>query len=105
MIKKQEPLTIAETRKMLEKLDLDSPRVKKSLDYLKKFSKKKTGKSAEIAEKLSKAEITKLDKQHIVKIADIMPETATELRSIFVGEAGLDSNEIEKILQIVKEAK
>lgn len=106
MIKKQEPLSLAETRKILEKLDVDSPRIKKTLEYLKKFSKRKPEKVSEVVKKLNEAGITRLKQQHIVKIADIMPETAPELRSIFFGEeVSLDTNETEKILQIIKESK
>lgn len=99
MIKKREPLTLAETRKLLEKATEDSLRVKKTLEYLKKFAKKK---DTDIAKKLSEAKIEKLKQEHIVKIADIIPETAADLRSILGGEVSLDANEIEKILEITK---
>ncbi len=107
MITNQEPLSLAETKKLLEKLgsDVDSPRIKKTLEYLKKFSKRKAEKVNGVVKKLSDAGISKLKQQHIVKIVDIMPETPSDLRSIFFGEdVNLDSNETEKILQIIKES-
>lgn len=106
MIQKQEPLTLAETKKLLEKADAENLRAKKTMDYIKKFSKKKPEKVREIVKKLNEAEISKLKNHHIVKIADILPESAAELRSIFFGgEVNLDSNETEKILQIIKDNK
>ncbi len=103
MIKKTQPLTIAETRELLEKAeDRENFRAKKSLEYLKRFSKLKAEKAQELKKKL--IGIEKLKEYHIVKIIDILPETPEELRSIFFGEdISLDTNETEKILQIIKE--
>ena len=106
MILKQEALTLAETKEILDKTDTDSSRIKKTQEYLKKFTKKKLEKVKSVVKKLAEAEISKLKQQHIVKIADVMPENASELRSIFSGdEVNLDSNETEKILQIIRENK
>lgn len=107
MIKKQQPLTLTETKKILDKInDSESPRIKKTKEYLKKVLKKKTAKTDELLKKLNEAGITKLKQEYIVKIADIMPETSTDLRNIFAGEElTLEPNEIEKILQVVKELK
>ncbi len=99
MIIKQEPLTLIETKKLLEKADKDNPKVKKTLEYLKKFAKKL---ESDLTKKLNSLKITKLKQKHIIKIADIMPETAAELRSILSGEVNLDANEIEKILEVIK---
>ncbi|MBU2496663.1 MAG: hypothetical protein KJ767_01210 [Nanoarchaeota archaeon] len=100
MIKNRKPLTLTETKKLLEKADSDSPKVKKTLDYLKKFVKKKS--NPELVKKLNEAKIDKLKPEHIVKIADVIPETASELRSILSSEVSLDANETEKILEITK---
>ena len=100
MIIKKQPLTLAETKKLLEKADPENQKVKKTLDYLKKFTKKKS--SSDLVKKLNEAKIDKLKPEHIVKIADIVPETASELRSILASEVNLDSNETEKILEITR---
>lgn len=106
MILKQEALTLAETKEILDKVELDSPRIKKTQEYLKRFTKKKPEKARALAKKLSETEISKLKRQHIVKIVDVMPETPAELRSIFSGEElSLDANETEKILQTLKDSK
>jgi len=106
MILKQEALTLAETKEILDKVESDNQRLKKTQEYLKKFTKKKPEKAKITTKKLDEAGISKLGHRHIVKIVDVMPETPSELRSIFSGDdLSLDSNETEKILQIIKENK
>ncbi|HIH18105.1 MAG TPA: hypothetical protein HA250_01720 [Nanoarchaeota archaeon] len=106
MILKQEALTLAETKEILDKVESENPRIKKTQEYLKKFAKKKSEKAKTLVKKLSESEISKLKQQHIVKIVDVMPETPAELRSIFSGEElSLDTNETEKILQTIRDSK
>lgn len=93
-----QPLTLLEVRELLEKGEQETTAAKKTLEYLKKFSKKEQ--KAELVRALS--EIPKLKINQIVKIADFMPETHSDLRVLLVGEEiTLEENEAEKTLEIV----
>jgi DNA-directed RNA polymerase subunit F len=99
MIKKSEPLSLAEVKELLKKLP-ESEQSKAVATYIKKFVKI----TASEAEKLTK-EIEELmpnlNKEHIIKIADILPRDADDLRKI-LADVTLDENEITKLLEIVK---
>ncbi|MFA5764501.1 MAG: hypothetical protein WC915_06870, partial [archaeon] len=57
-----------------------------------------------IQEDLEKADLLKLKREHIVKIIDLLPETASELNKIFT-DISLNEDETNKILEIVKNSK
>ena len=102
MIKNSKVLSLAEVKEKLEKQE-ETDRIKQISDYLKKFSKLDYKEAIELQEELRKLDIAKLRERHIVKITDLLPEDAEDLHKIFVGEdVGLDQNEIEKILNVVK---
>ena len=101
MAMESKPLTLTEVAKVLEKSDKENIRVKTTLEYVKKFTKKaKLG----LKEKIEELEISKLKRQDITKLADLMPETPPEIRNILT-DASLDENETEKVLSTVKEFK
>jgi len=104
MIRQLKPVTLQGASKILEKADKENPRVKKTVDYIKKFVKK--AKSEEAVKKLETLGISKLDERHIIKIADFMPQDASELRLILTADdISLDENETEKILATIHEIK
>lgn len=72
--------------------------------YLDKFSSLKPEKAKELREELEELDILRLKDKHIVKIIDILPETASEINKISPGLA-LDEEENNKILEIVKKYK
>ena len=61
-------------------------------------------KSKKLKEDLEKLDMLKLKSSDIVKIVDIFPENAIELNKIFT-ETSLDSDEINKILETIKNIK
>ena len=101
MIKSSKPITLAETRELLKKIETD--KAKAVSDFIKKFTKF----SAEDAVKLKKAleafDIAKLKEEDIIKIINFRPVDAEDIRKIFVSsELSLDQNEITKVLDALK---
>ena len=103
MILDRQPLTLNETEKILESIS-DSDKKEETRAYLKKFLKTKPEKAKNIQEGLEKADLLKLKREHIVKIIDLLPESASDLNKIFT-DISLNENEINKILEIVKNSK
>jgi len=97
MIKNNEPLSMAESLKYIEK---DSEVSK----FVKKFTKLSPKESKEFKRKLGDLGLMKLKISHIIKIIDLMPEDKEDLNKIFIGMS-LDEDETKKILDIVKEFK
>lgn len=73
-----------------------------TLSFIKKFVKISPKKAKELREKLTELDLMKLKEENIVKIIDLMPETAEELNKIFV-DISLDEDEKSKILEVIKE--
>ncbi len=104
MIKSSKPLTLAEIRKILE--EKESEKTKQVIAYAKKFCNIDEKEAKALKEELLELNIAKLKEKHIVKIIDLMPEDASDVRKIFFGEdTSLEQNEIEKILQVVTKHK
>lgn len=97
MIRKSEPLNIAEASQYLKK---DS----EVAEFLKKFLILKPEKAKELKKNLEKLEIFKLNEKHIVKIIDIFPKDKDELNKI-LADVNLDEDETNKILNTIKEHK
>ena len=103
MILDRQPLTLNETEKILEEIN-DSDKKEEMKEYLKNFLKTKLERFKKIQEDLEKADLLKLKREHIVKIIDLLPETASELNKIFT-DISLNEDETNKILEIVKNSK
>lgn len=103
MILDRQPLTLNETQKILESIS-DSDKKEETEIYLKKFLKTKPERAKKIQEELEKADLLKLKGEHIVKIIDLLPESASDLNKIFT-DLSLNEKEINKILEIVKTIK
>jgi|TARA_B100001971_G_C18233738_1_gene565685 DNA-directed RNA polymerase subunit F len=103
MIYDRTPLNLNEVDKILENIP-DSDRKEEVKIYLKKFLKVKTGQAEKIKIGLEEMDLLKLKREHIVKIADLMPEDASDLNKIF-SDVSLNEDENNKILELVKNSK
>ena len=103
MIKERVPMTMYETRELVEKLK-ETEKTKELASFIKKFEKSDAKAAKKLKEELEALELIKLKTADIIKIVDIMPENAIELNKI-VSEAGLDSDETNKVLETVKKNK
>ncbi len=95
MIKNTIPLSMAESSEYLEKGN-------DTLVFIKKFTNMKPEKAKELRKKIQNLENIKISETHISKVIDILPEKAEEVNKIFT-DVGLDEDETQKILEIVKE--
>ncbi len=78
-------------------------RTVKTDDYLNAFAHLTSEQEAELVEKLAKLEVPRLKENHIKKIADILPLTADELKTVLQSYTITVSNEnIKKIVDTVK---
>jgi DNA-directed RNA polymerase subunit F len=103
MILDRQPLNLNETQEIVENIS-DSNKKEEIKEYLKKFLKTKPERAKKIQEELDKADLLKLKRDHIVKIIDLLPESASELNKIFT-DLSLNEDETNKILEIVKNSK
>jgi len=103
MILDRQPLNLNEVEKILEDIS-DSDKKEETKDYLKKFLKTKPERARKIQEELEKADLLKIKREHIVKIIDLLPESASDLNKIFT-DISLNEDETNKILEIVKNTK
>ena len=103
MILDRQPLNLNEVEKILENIS-DNDKKEEMKLYLKKFLKTKSIRAGKIKEELAKADLLKLKREHIVKIADLIPEDASDLNKIFI-DVSLNEDETNKILEIIKNTK
>jgi len=101
-------ITIAEAREIMEeivkkrqeKADLLFE-TRRTLRHLKNFSKLSADEAKNLVKELLK--LPQVGKLEIaIKIADIMPKVADEVRAIYMKERTLTNEEIEQILEIVE---
>ncbi len=104
----EELLTLAEVKSSLTDIQKKRTTAGKELRYEQRRAIEHATKFAKTSEKSAKTlvdELTKLEKMKpgiAIKIADIMPETRDELRSIYAKERyTLDAEELDKILNLV----
>jgi DNA-directed RNA polymerase subunit F len=100
MIKEMKPLTMVETKNLIEKNEGKA----EVAEHLKKFIKLKTKDVEEMRVELNNLKNHKIREEYLVKIIDFLPETAAEINKIFI-EVSLDENEIKQIIEIVKKFK
>ncbi|MCQ4152849.1 MAG: RNA polymerase Rpb4 [Archaeoglobales archaeon] len=107
-VKSFEYITIAEAREIMEeivkkrqeKVDLLFE-TRRTLRHLKTFSKLSADEAKKLVKELLK--LPQVGKPEIaIKIADIMPKVADEVRAIYMKERTLTNEEIEQILEIVE---
>lgn len=103
MIIERTPLNLNEVDKIIKDIP-DSPKKEEIVDFLKKFMKTKNEQAKKIKEELETLDLLKVKREHIVKIADLLPQDASDLNKIFV-DISLNEDETNKILEIVKKSK
>jgi DNA-directed RNA polymerase subunit F len=103
MILERTPLNLNEVDSLLKDIP-ENPKKTEMEDYLKKFLKTDDKKAKKIKEELEKLDSIKIKKEHIVKIADLLPSDASDVNKIFV-DISLNEDETNKILEIVKNSK
>lgn len=101
MIIDKKPLSMAEAFRYIKSDDDSETDI---VGFIKKFVKPKKDKAEEIRKSLETLESMKIKGEHITKVIDLMPETKEELNKIFV-DVSLEEDEIQKILNIIKEFK
>lgn len=97
VIKEEKPLTITEVIDKIEK----SEKEYEIKDFLKEFNKNKMEDIEKIKVELGELGILKLKETHIIKIVDFKPTDSSELNKIII-DISLDSDEVTKILDVVK---
>jgi DNA-directed RNA polymerase subunit F len=100
MIKEMKPLTLVETKKLVE----ENEGMESLAPYFKKYIKVKAKDVAEMRKELSDLDNHKMKGEHIVKIIDLLPEDASEIGKIFT-DVSLDENEIKQVIDIVSKYK
>jgi DNA-directed RNA polymerase subunit F len=103
MIIERTPLNLNE----VEEIIVDSPdseRKEEMKQFLKKYLKTKPKQAKKIKESLEKLDLLKIKREHLVKIVDLLPADATDLNKIFA-DVSLTEDEINKILEVVKNSK
>ncbi|MCK9596991.1 hypothetical protein M0R19_07425 [Candidatus Pacearchaeota archaeon] len=98
MIKNSEPLSIAEVADYLKESEESKSEI---IGFIKKFSNLKVKEAKELKQELEGLNMIKIKSDYIIKMIDLLPETAEELNKIFV-DVSLDEDEIKKILDTIK---
>ena len=99
MILQSKPMSISEASEFVKKSDESEMK-----GFIKKFAKLNFKDAKELRTKLESLELMKMRDTQLVKVIDLMPESAEELNKIFV-DVSLDEDETKKILETVKEFK
>ena len=99
------PVTITEVRKILKKIEKDREDLlyeqKIALEHAHKFAKLPLNKANDMIKDLNALDF--INESHAYKIADILPKTEDDIKTIFAKERiTLGENETKKILEIVK---
>ena len=101
MIKNNTPLSMVE---VIEYMKKDKENNAELIGFIKKFLEIDLKKAKELKKEIEKLGLMKVKEENIIKIIDLMPNSAEELNKIFV-DANLNEDEVQKITNIVKEFK
>ena len=101
---KSRPVTLSEVKSILTKVSKDRKEMlyeqKIALEHAQKFVKVPFGKTKDMVKELSSLEF--IQEIHAYKIADILPATDDDVKTIFAKERiTLSESDIKKILEIV----
>ena len=99
------PVSLSEVKSILKKIEKERGEMlyeqKIALEHAHKFAKMPVKKTTDLVKELSKLEF--LQEIHVYKIADILPTTEDDIKTIFAKERmTLGENEVKNILEIVK---
>ena len=103
MILDRTPINMNEVNEIVNDIE-DSPRKEEIELYLKKFMKTKPSQAKKIKEEIEALDSIKIKRDHIVKIVDLLPADSSDLNKIFT-DVSLNEEEINKILEIIKNSK
>jgi DNA-directed RNA polymerase subunit F len=95
MIRENNPLSMAESLEYVK----ENTEV---VGFIKKFSNLSAKEAKEIRKEIESLNLLKIKLEHVSKIIDLIPEDKEDLNKIFI-DIGLDENEIEKIINTIKE--
>ena len=107
-INEARPVSISEVKSILKKIEKDREELlyeqKIALEHAHKFAKLNLKTTKDMINELLKHEFLK--EIHAYKIADLLPETVDDVKTIFAKERiNLNEREIKEILDIVKKYK
>ena len=94
MIKNQESLSMVEALELIKKAESENTELK---GFIKKFVNVNEKDATRIRQEIEKLNLLKVKLEHIAKIIDLLPETASDLAKIF-SDVSLDENETKQIL-------
>lgn len=99
------PVSLSEVKSILKKVEKERGEMlyeqKIALEHANKFAKMPVKKTNDLVKELSTLGF--LQELHVYKIADILPTSEDDIKTIFAKERmTLGDNEIKKILEIVK---
>ena len=102
------PVSLSEVKKILTRVSKEREELlyeqKIALEHAQKFGKLSVKKTADMIKELSKLEF--LRKNHVYKIADILPSTEEDIKTILAKErVTTGEKEIKQILEIVEKNK
>ena len=95
MINEEIPITLAE----VVALAGDSEKAEDIKKFIGKFNKMDIKKAEAMLGELKALDLIKLKDEHIVKIVDFVPKSASDLNKVII-EVSLDSDEVAKILEV-----
>ena len=98
------PVSISEVKNILRKISKDRDELiyeqKIALEHANKFAKLSVKKAEGLISELKKLEF--IQEKHAYKIADLLPKTEEDIKTIFAKERlSLGESEIKKILEVV----
>ena len=98
------PVSISEVKNILKKIEKDRKELlyeqKIALEHAIKFAKLPIKKTTELIKELSKLDF--LQEIHAYKLADLLPTTEEDVKTVFAKERiTLSENDIKKILEII----
>jgi len=104
MIKEIQAVSLAEVKEILA--DVETDKAKEIIQFIKRFTKLSAEKAKEMKKEVEALNLFGLKTEDIVKLADLMPEDAEDLRKVFSGsELSLKQDENAKILEIIQKYK
>jgi DNA-directed RNA polymerase subunit F len=104
------PMCMAELKEELGKIKKKSEKVnfraEKTEEYLNNFTTLSKKKADELRTKLEGLKIPRLKEEHIIKIIDVIPSSAEEIKAIFTGYTITITNDnLKKIAEAIKDFK
>jgi DNA-directed RNA polymerase subunit F len=102
------PMTSVEVKETLEHIKTKEGelnyRAGKTFEYLEQFAKLTPKKAKDLFKKLQDLAVPRIKEQHIVKLIDVMPKTAKDVKTVLQGYAVTVTNEnLDKIAATIAE--